>query len=251
MHIDLTPLTFVLFLLGLLTGMYSAVVGGGAILLVPVFSLMGTPLAVAIATMRLGAVFQQLVATAAFWKEGKIAWKPAAWITAICVPGAYLGARLAVHLDPHMLSYVVAVLMFILLGVVLCFDRGRLRKRPAIRYAWPILIVFALVLGFYGGFYGAGFSTLLMLAFIYIGGFGILESSANASLAAFVMSAVASVVFVGAGDVDWQLFLPVTAGGVIGAWLGVESAVKFGGKWVHALLLIVLAGSIVRLILFP
>jgi uncharacterized membrane protein YfcA len=90
-----------------------------------------------------------------------------------------------------------------------------------------------------------------MMALLLVGGYSIISSSASASVAAFVMSVAASCLFVRAHAIDWQLFMPVTAGGIIGSWLGVESAVKFGSRWIHTLLLIVLTGSVIRLLLYP
>lgn len=240
-----------LFVSGILVGMFSAVVGGGALVVIPLFAFLGLPLTIAIATMRISAFVQQIVSVGAFWKEKSIEWRSAIWVGLFCMPGSYLGAHLVLHINERLLSIIVAVCMVALLVVTLTTNKKKLqRKTKPAKYRWLILAATGLGMGIYGGFYGAGFSTVLMLIFSLIGGLNLLTASGNSSVSALLMAIPATYIFVHAGVVDWSVFFPFTLGGIIGSWLGVENAAKFGLKWIEPLLIGIVCISVVKLVFF-
>lgn len=247
------PLLFlILFVIGGVTGIYSSVVGGGALIIIPLFSFLGVPLPAAIATMRLSSVAQQFSALLAFYKERSIEWKTALWAGIWCVPSAFLGASLTIHINIHLLSYLIAGIMLLLLIFMFKLDlKAVKRKKKLARHRWLILALAGIVLGIYGGFYGAGFATLFMLVFMLTGSKKLIDASADSSVAAFMMACAASLLFLHAHLFRWDLFIPVTLGGVIGSWYGVEWAAKFGMNWIKSLLVIVVIISVVKLVFFP
>ena len=251
MHIQHPFLFLLLFLVGILTGIYSSVVGGGAIITVPLFTFLGVPLPAAIATMRLSSVIQQFTALLAFSKERDIEWKVGLWTGLWCIPSAYLGAMLTLRISVHHLSYAIAVIMVLLLIATFKLDLKKIKQRRKLTaYHWPLLAIAGIVLGFYGGFYGAGFSTMLMFIFILTGTKKLIQSSADASVAAFMMACAASVLFWHAHLLRWELFIPITLGGMIGSWCGVEWAAKFGMNWIKSLLVFVVIISAIKLLFF-
>jgi hypothetical protein len=245
--------TLVLFVFLLLSSavvsVYSAVVGGGGIILFPLLTLLGVPIPVGIATLRVTAVVQQSTAVLAFFKEGYVRWKPGLWIGLWSIPGTIAGANLVLSLDNKVLSYIVAILMLILLVGAFLIDKKKLKGKPGRpKRAWKQLALIGLVSGFYGGFYGLGYSTILMMIFIVVGGYSFMVASAEASVATLVMSCTASAYFIHSGQIDWWIFTPIAIGGVVGSWFGVEWAAKFGLWWVKMLLLIVVLASVVKLL---
>lgn len=252
MEFHLTATTLLLMVVGAFVGMFSSVVGGGALVLIPLFVFLGAPLAGAIATLRLSALIQQGVTVAAFWKERSIEWKSALWVGLWCLPGSYVGAHIVLNINERLLSIIVAACMVgLLVGSFIINKKKVVKKRKPNKQRWKILAVTGLIMGVYGGFYGAGFSTVLMLVFSLVGGVSLLVSSGNSSVAALLMGVPASIVFLRAGVVHWDLFLPVTIGGVIGSWIGVEEAAHWGMRWVQTLLVLVVFGSVVKLIFYP
>lgn len=241
--------TPVLFLIGFLVSTYSSVVGGGALILVPFFTLIGQSVPAAIGTMRLSSLFQQPVCIAAFQKRGKLDWRMGLWAGLWSMPGGYLGARLVLALDERFVTAVVVVIMILLLLCSPHFKHATSGKRKKLPMRWFLLALISLFLGVYGGFYGAGFSTILMVLFFWLGGLDIIAASGTASLATFLMAITASYPFLQAGIVDWSLLVPLTAGGVLGSWFGVGWAVKYGWRWVHSLLIVLVVASSLKLIL--
>ena len=240
--------------IGFMVGSFSSIVGGGALVLIPLFSALGTPLSVAIATMRLSSVLQQGVCVVSFSQRGLIEWRRALWAGFWCIPGALLGAHLVLHLSERMLAYGVASLMFILLLVTLSFNPKKLenhhQKNQPHPWRWALLALASLVLGVYGGFYGAGFSTLLMMVCVGVGSVSLISASADASVAALFMSIASSLLFFGAHLVAWPIFVPVTVGGMLGSWLGVRWAAQWEVGWIRALLATVVSLSILTFIFY-
>jgi uncharacterized membrane protein YfcA len=250
--IHLTVLAPLLFVAGLLVSMFSSVVGGGALIAIPLFAILGLPLPAAIATMRMSALVQQVANVGIFSKEKSIEWKSAVWVGVFSMPGAYFGAKSVLHINERLLSFIVVGCMLVLLFVLLKTDKKKLNlKTKAHKYKWPILAATGIVMGFYGGFYGAGFATVLMMVFSLVGGAKLLTASGNAAVAALLMGIPATYVFVRAGVVDWTIFWPFTVGGLIGSYIGIEEAAHFGLRWIEPLLIGVVCISVAKLILYP
>ncbi len=242
----------VLFAVGVATGVYASVAGGGALMLVPTFLLFGIPVNVAIGTMRAGALVQELATAGLFWKKGFVKWRPAIWTGVWSALGGMLGAYITVNLDLNILSYIVAIVMLVLLFALPKLGRGykvnKIFKNKNIRR--PVLAIAGFLLGVYGGFYGAGFGTFAIFLFAWIGGWNMLVNVANARVVGFMMSASASIVFFSSNDIDWVVFFPVTAGLIIGSVIGVNWATRFGSTWVKVLITVVVIASSVKLIFF-
>ena len=240
-----------LIALGAVVSSYSTVVGGGAIILLPIFSLMGLPLLVAIATMRLVSSLSQSVGVVAFARKGAIQWKPALWGALFAIPGAYFGAKLVLRLNPHVLSHVIAVCMILILIGAFRFNKNSLANRPENQWFYWLMAIFCVVLGVYGGFYGVAFSTVVMVLFISLGGQDLLTASGSASVVTVAMSLAATYPFLHARVVDWKVFWPVVIGATIGAWLGVDIASRYGFSWIRGLMVVVLVGSVAKLLIWP
>jgi uncharacterized membrane protein YfcA len=248
-----SPVAFlILFVTGAVVGTFSSVVGGGALITVPVIALFGgVPLASAIATMRLSAAVSQTVTVAAFAKRKDVAWAPAFWISLCCMPGAYLGARLVLHLDQRVLAYVIAALMLILMLLTPRAHKAAHGRRVRLPKYWRLCMgVVAFFLGIYGGFYGAGFSTFIMFMLMFEK-IPMLTASGTASVATVAMSVAASLPFLHAHLVRFELFIPMTLGSALGSWYGVGMAETYGMRWLKPVLFLVVVGFTVKLIFIP
>ena len=249
---EITIFSVLLFSAGLIAGIYSSVVGGGALLLIPIFTLVGTPLIAAIATMRVSSSVTQLVSMLAFWRKESIDWRKSLWVSAWCMPGAFIGAHLVLKIDQKVLSYIIAGLMLVLFFAITRMDKkGYKKPKKLTRNTEISLGILAFLLGIYGGFYGAGFSTIILFMFMMFAGTPIFKSSGDASVVSFFVATTASIPFLFAHLVRWDIFYPVTLGAVIGAWIGVNIASHYGMRWIRPLLLAVVILSSIKLILFP
>ena len=67
------------FTLSFFVALYAAISGGGALVLVPVFNLIGIPLLPAIASVRVVSAFLQFIGVIAFNRKKKVDWAVSLW----------------------------------------------------------------------------------------------------------------------------------------------------------------------------
>ena len=254
-----------LFIIGLVIGLYDSVAGSGGLALVSVLSLFNLPPQMTLGTMRLVTLVQESVSLGAFLKKGLVELKTSLILGLFAAIGSIIGTTIIFNIPEEVLALIIAVLMVILAGLIPFLNFKRQLPRPIYlikklykeltdqdttiksvsnkKFMLLLLIFFGL--GIYGGFYGAGFGTVSLIVFTYLACTNLLVGAGNSRMVGFIMSVAASTVFFTKGAVSWPHFIPLSAGTIIGSWFGVELADKFGVKYVKiALTFAVLAASI-------
>jgi uncharacterized membrane protein YfcA len=99
---------------------------------------------------------------------------------------------------------------------------GRSRGRPAGRSAWerravPVGIVLVAA---YGGYFGAAAGVLFLALLLAATGDTLPRSNAAKNVVLAVANAVAAVIFIALGPVDWTAVVPLGAGCLAGARMG-------------------------------
>jgi uncharacterized protein len=242
---------FLLFVSALLTGIYAVIVGGGALVLIPLFTLLGAPIHIAIGTSRVVGILPELIGVINFTRKKAINWKQALWFSLWGMIGGYLGARTVLDINELTLSYIVGALLLLLLLLLPYLDKAKDKLVPTRKVKFFLYIILGLVLGFYGGFFGAGFGTFAMYIFVLLGGLSLIKSVGNSRVLTLLMALTASYVFIIQGAVDWNLFLPTTLGMSVGAWVGSKWAVSFDAGWIKVLLALIIIASVIKLFFFP
>jgi uncharacterized membrane protein YfcA len=155
-----------------------------------------------------------------------------ALITGVCAMlGAVLGAVLVLQTTPAVLKQVIgAVLLFEI--VVLLFNKKNMglmrRVEEWSQKNYIAAGAFGFVAGIYGGFLGMAITSILMFFLVLLFKFSFLESASVAKVVAFAISLAASAVFIISGNVNFAVAATLIASYVIGAYVGVSSAIKLG-----------------------
>lgn len=250
MTIDLLQ-TIYLFIAGLVAGMYGSIIGGGGLIGFPSLILIGVGTETAIATGRFNAVFMEGSSVVAFARKKLVRWRQALPLALIAVPTSILGARIVTSINETFVNTIVALILVSLLFLLPRIKSSQKEDTKIINsrsnFMKMAFLVFALAL--YGGFYGAGFGTMIMFPLLIFGGNTLLESSGGARLIGLFMSVAASVVFISNGLVDFSLALPQLLGGIIGAQIGVHFADKIDAKKIKLALGAVILISVAKLLL--
>ncbi|MBD3365905.1 TSUP family transporter [candidate division WWE3 bacterium] len=257
-----------LFGVGLVIGLYDAVVGSGGLALMGVLSISGLPPHVAIGTMRLLSLVQEGVALVAFLKRKLIDVKLSLLLGGLASLASGLGAILVFRVSDTTLTPMIAVLMLLLAFAIPILhsktktfrsiyvlrsvyknliDESAIETIPQKRII--LLMGIFILLGLYGGFYGAGFGTFSLIAFTTIGGMKLLRGAGNSRLVGFLMSLAATGIFLSKGAIAWNFFFPLGLGTVLGSWYGVALADKLGSKYMKILLTLVVVATAIKLLL--
>jgi uncharacterized protein len=215
------------FAAGLSAGLINAVVGSGTLITFPTLVALGVPPVVANVSNTIGLIPGSVSAAVGYRRELAGQRTRIVKLAAGSVIGGALGAGLLLALPQRAFATIVPVLIG--LGVVLVIGGKPIAARIAARHqgtgglpasgawwVWPGI----LLLGIYGGYFGAAQGVLLMAVM----GLGVPDTlqrlNGTKNVLAAIVNAVAGAIFVVVADVDWQVAGIIAVSSVIGAQLG-------------------------------
>ncbi|WP_346534096.1 TSUP family transporter [Micromonospora sp. DPT] len=235
-----------------MAGWVDAVVGGGGLLLLPALLVAapGVPVATALGTNKLAAIFGTSTAAVTYARRTKIDWMVAGPSAGLAVCCAGVGAALAGSVPagayrPVVLAVLVSVALFVVfrprLGVVAVpARRTRLRVVAAVAVA-------GVGVALYDGLIGPGTGTFLVVAFTALVGADFVHGSAMAKVVNAGTNLGALVVFAATGHVWWLLGVAMAVCNVAGAVVGARMALRRGAGFVRVVLLVVVFALVAKL----
>lgn len=241
----------VLFAVGVLAGFLNTVAGGGSFFSFPVLLLLGFSPHVANGTIRVTIVMQNIAAVSTYARAGRFPWKETLICSLVMVPAALLGAWTAVRMSPDPFRIVSAILVLVVLGTLFLSPKHWTREKALPRIRWAIALPALAAVGYYGGFFQLGVGVPFLAAAVLGGGWDLVTANKIKVSVILLYTAVALIVFAGAGQVDWVAGAAVGAGNMVGAWWGARSAVEKGPKWIRWVLVVVAVIAAVRLLVAP
>jgi len=209
-------------------GAVNAVAGGGTLITFPVLILFGTSSIIANATSTLALVIG--TAGSIFGYRRQIpAVRP--WLKKflpVSIGGGLLGGILLTQTKEQLFARMVPFL--ILFATLLFLGHGAFRKLarfnqhskhelPRTRAIWWA-ILFQFLVATYGGYFGAGIGILMLASLSFLGLANIHEMNGLKTVLSMVINVVAGIYFIYAGLIDWPKALVMTAGAVVGYFLG-------------------------------
>lgn len=237
---------------GLFAGILNAVVGGGSLISVPVLMISGLPTQIAIGTNRFAMIFNSGVAALDYYKVVKYEIKMILIPSFVTSLGSIIGASTVLQIDEILLKYVIAFLMLVMGGVLFYKKELGLDKtaNPFPQKNYIIITLLSFVLGFYGGFYGAGVSTMFSFFFVSYIGITFIKSAGITRFVVTGLSVIAALIFFLNSKIDFLYGGLLTIGFILGAKIGVKVAIKVGNLWIKRLMIFLVIVSSIKLIFF-
>ncbi len=239
---------------GIIAGIINTLAGSGSLITLPLLMFMGLPPTVANGTNRLGVVFQNLIATFNFKRQGELK-LTAEWpLMTATILGSLLGASLAVQVKEDLLNWFIGSLLLIMF-ILLLFKPALWVKEKASHpgNSRPnlvnILIFFAI--GIYGGFIQAGVGLFLLAGLVLGAGYDLVKANALKVLMILLFTVGALVIFIQAKQVIWSYGLVLAASNSLGAWFASRNASRIGAKRIRYLLLVVVLFSGIKILWQP
>jgi uncharacterized membrane protein YfcA len=225
-----------LFGCGLLTGAINVLAGGGSFLTLPLLLFLGLPAIEANGTNRVGVVMQSIAAVGGFQRAGVMDWRWTVTVTIPALAGSAVGALAAFSVPDEAFRRILATLM-VVLSLVSILGRqpaARGQERPA---GSPLVLAGFFLVGLYVGFIQAGVGFLI-LALTSWAGLDLTRGNAVKVLSVGLLSALALVIFVVRGTVNWPMGVALGLGNMVGALYGVRLAVLKGHAWVKGVVMV-------------
>ena len=241
-------LVLILICAGFAAGFIDSIAGGGGLITVPALMLAGVPPAQALATNKVQGVFGAATAVISYTRRGLVDPRTQWRAALVAGAGGILGAALVSYLPTDKLRLALPV---ILIGIAAFFalkpglndlDR-RQRIAPALFTACIIPFV-----GFYDGLLGPGAGSFYMIAFVTLGGYGVLKATAHTKLLNLFSNLGGLLSFALVGQPLWLLGVIMGLAQILGAALGARLAAKIGARLIKPLLVVTSSALALRLL---
>lgn len=235
---------------GLCSGFLNTIASAGSAITLPLMLFLGLPANIANGTNRVQIVLGRIASIVSFQRSKAIDWRNALLLALPCVFGAILGASFAAILQSKYIGWAITFAV-IAACILLLTKPKRLLKdqkvdKPVIKW-WHLGLYFAV--GLWGGFIVLDASTYALMVLVLAIGYDLKKANAVKAVAMLPMSIASLAVFAGAREVDWRIGVWLSAGSVIGAWIGAVLAVKEWIKiWIYRLLIAILILEIYQLL---
>jgi uncharacterized protein len=208
-------------------GAINAVAGGGTLVTFPALLFFGTPPIIANATSTLALVVGTSGSIYGYRRHlGPV--RP--WLSRfmpVSVAGGLIGAVLLTCTSNRTFSKLVPFL--ILFATLLFLAQGAVRRfaapdnqapHPGKHHAVLGAVLFQLAVAVYGGYFGAGIGILMLASLGFIGLTNIHEMNTLKTILGALINLVAAVWFTCAGLIHWPKAGVMTAGALLGYYLG-------------------------------
>lgn len=235
------------FLSGVVAGFMNVLAGGGSFLTIPALYLTGLPVDVANATNRVAVLFQCLASVVEFKRKGVLRFKEVVPFLGPALVGSFIGSFIMVSIDKRLLQTIVALMIFIIGGLIaLKPDLGQVKRETRIPRWVGWLSLF--LIGIYGGFLQAGVGFFLIFALVTLGGFDLLTTNAIKMSVVLSYTVISVILFWAHGIIELLPAVVLSAGNVLGAYIGTHTAISKGNRFLRFALLVMIAISAIKML---
>ena len=222
------------FTAGVVASSFGTLIGGSSLITIPTLILLGLPPHTAIGTDRLGILG---LATAGWYKFQQKGWMNYKIGFTMGVPtllGSILGANLVLQINPFFLKKLVAILSISALVFLFATPHVGMEKasRPVTQLECLVGALLSLLVGTYGGFYGAMAGTFLIYVAVFSFRRTFLESAAITKVPSFLMTLTAGLVFALHGAVHYGFAITMFTGCFVGSYVGAHYSERIGNVWI-------------------
>ncbi len=224
-----------LFAVGSVAGFINVMAGGGSALTLPALIFLGLDSAMANGTNRIALFIQNISAVSSFKKNKTSEFKKSLKFAAFTLPGAILGAIVAVNISHALFQRILGV---VIIGIMISLFVSPATHKT-INEKKNILVYPALFgIGIYGGFIQAGVGFIIIASLYHILHINLVKVNMHKVFIILVYTIPALAIFIYTGNVHWVYGFSLAAGNAVGAWWGAHVAVKGGDRVIKIFLVI-------------
>ena len=238
-----------LVVVGIASGFFNVVAGGGSLLSVPVLIFLGLPSAVANGTNRLSILAQNVTAVAKFKNAGHFDKKLNIMLSLSAIPGAIVGTLSAVNINDTLFNKILAgIMVMVLISTFAGSVKRKGEDSPVAKHPFWLTVSFFFI-GFYGGFIQAGVGFIIIATLSIIGQLSLVRTNSVKVFVTLIYTIPSFILFIVNGKVDWVYGIMLALGNALGGWLGGHFSVTKGDKWIRIILAVAVTAMAVKLLL--
>ena len=241
----------IIFCTSVIGGLFGTLVGGTSLITIPVLIFLGLPPHTAIGTDRLGIAGLTTMGWYKFHEKGLINYPISLMMGVSALIGSFLGANLVLEISMAILKKIIAIVTVLILIIVVGQPKLGVEQRDRIvkRHEYGVGIFFSLIIGIYGGFYGAMAGTFLLYVLLFIFKRTFLEGTATLKLSSLMMTTMAALVFAIKGAIDYPLAAAMFLGCAVGSYFGAHYSDRIGNVWIKRLFIAIVLIMVVTLLI--
>jgi uncharacterized membrane protein YfcA len=227
----------VIFVAGIAAGAINSIAGGGTLVSFPALLWIGRDPITANATNTVAIWPGSLAGAYGFRKELATV---KSWLLLLIVPslaGGALGGWLLLRTPTSIFEKLVP---FLILGATILLAAQEVITRHLPKATehrgggWRVFVfVFQLLVGIYGGYFGAGMGILMLAALGLIGLTDLHQMNGLKNVLAICINGIAAIYFVFAHAVVWRDVGVMMVGTIVGGYAGARMAKRLGRKFVR------------------
>lgn len=227
----------ILFGVGVIAGVINIMAGGGSSLTLPALIFLGLDSATANGTNRVGILIQSIFATLSFRNEKITGLNLSLRLAAFTIPGAILGALLAVRMTDKWFEIILGIIMIGIIFTMLIPQSKNLVTSDQGQKTWLVYpAMFAI--GFYGGFIQVGVGFLIMAALYHLMRMNLVFVNMHKVFITLIFTIPALLIFMWTDNLDWLLGLVLAAGNAVGGWWSARISVRGGEKVIRYIMIV-------------
>ena len=233
---DLTTL-IIACLAAFLAGFIDAIAGGGGLIQLPTLLLLGLPPSLALGTNKMVSFCGTAIATLRYSLSVIMPWKLILSSLPIALLGAYFGAHLILITDSELARKIIVILLPMIFILMIVFGK---KKKPCAddKPKSASFLTTTGVCGLYDGYLGPGVGTFLATSFNRWSKMNYILATACAKPINLTTNLGALLAFVAAGQIQFELALPMAGFSILGSFLGSSGALHFGESFVKNMLIV-------------
>ncbi len=227
----------ILFGVGILAGVINVMAGGGSSLTLPALIFIGLDSAVANGTNRIGILIQSVFATLSFRREKVSGIRLSLRLAALTLPGAVLGALVAVRVGDEWFERILGIVM---IGIIVSMLIPKVKYEVTTDEGNKTWLVYPVMfaIGFYGGFIQVGVGLLIMAALYHLLRINLIFVNMHKVFITMIFTVPALLIFVWTDNVDWLLGLSLAAGNALGGWWAARLSARRGEKVIRYVMVV-------------
>jgi hypothetical protein len=220
-------------------GAVNAIAGGGTLLTFPSLLTLLSPVA-ANATSTMALLPGSLSAALGYRAELRRARHHLILLWPTSLIGGILGSLLLIRMPERSFASAVPWLL-ITASALLLVQRPLQRYIGTHPHAKPrrrvqvAVVFFQLLVGVYGGYFGAGIGILMLSSLAFMGIADIHEMNAVKNILAATMNGISALIFAVAGVVEWRYAAIMAAAAILGGYAGARVARRLKPEYVRAM----------------
>ena len=235
-----------------IAGVIDAIAGGGGLIALPTYLMTGMPVHMAYGCGKLQCSLGSTMAVLRFGKNGVLDGKFAALTAVAAMVASAIATQLVLYLEEAVVRNIVLVMLPAAAIMMLLSKKkgqGSILKQVVNGKNIALVIVAGLLLGAYDGLFGPGGGTIAIMIFSLLLQYDLRVASANSKTVIMASNYMALAGYLATGNIVYQIAIPATICNMLGNYVGAGLAIKNGEKLIRPLMLVIVAGLIVKIVL--